>query len=174
MSKVLFVVAKEGFKDIEFLNPSNIIRSAGYEIFIASNTKAGDIVRGAGGMEIKNDYALNEVAPEDFDMIVFVGGPGALNNLENDDSFKIIKRMVELNKPLAAICISPVILAKAGVLAGKKATVWSSESDKEPIGILEEKGAEYKNEPVVVDRKIITANGPKASEEFGKKLLEFL
>jgi protease I len=58
-------------------------------------------------------------------------------------------------------------LAKAGVLKGKKATVWSSPMDKSPIKILTQNGAIFENLDVVVDGNIITANGPQAAEEFG-------
>lgn len=172
--KILFVLARENFKDIEFLNPSNILKTAGHEIFVASNAVAGEMARGAEGMEVKINYSLAEVKPENFDMIVWVGGPGALENLDNKESSRIIREIVGLNKPLGAICIAPVILAKAGALKNKKATVWSLPTDKNPIEILKNNGADYQNRAVVVDGSIITANGPQASEEFGKKLLAFL
>jgi protease I len=67
-----------------------------------------------------------------------------------------------------------VILAKAGVLKDKKATVWTSSLDRGPVKILKENGAEFVNEKVVRDGKIITANGPAAATEFGEKILENL
>ena len=81
---------------------------------------------------------------------------------------------MEKQKILAAICIAPAILAKAGVLEGKNATVWSSVLDKGPIKILEENGANYVEKDVVVDGNIITANGPQAASEFGRKIVEIL
>jgi protease I len=65
-------------------------------------------------------------------------------------------------------------LAKAGVLKGKKATVWSSSLDRGPVKILKENGVIYEDKDVVQDGKIITANGPGAAEEFGQKLAEAL
>ena len=172
MEKVLFVLAKNGFKDIEFSNPSSILKKAGHEIFVASNAEIDEMARGAEGMEIKIDYSLAKVKPENFDIIVFIGGSGALENLDNEESYRIIRATVGLNKPLGVICIAPVILAKAGVLKNKKATVWSSPTDKNPIEILRSNGADYQNQTVVVDGNIITANGPQASEEFGMALLK--
>jgi protease I len=67
-----------------------------------------------------------------------------------------------------------VILAKAGVLKEKRATVWSSPLDRGPVRILKENGAIYEDKDVVQDGKIITANGPGAAEEFGQKLVEIL
>ncbi len=73
---------------------------------------------------------------------------------------------------MGAICIAPTILAYAGVLEGKKATVWNQ--DGKQAEILTKNGAEFVDELVVVDGKIVTANGPPAAEAFGKKILEML
>ena len=67
-----------------------------------------------------------------------------------------------------------MVFAKAGVLDGKKATVWSSPTFKESVETLEANGAIYVNESVVVDGNIITANGPEAAEEYGKTILDKL
>jgi len=65
-------------------------------------------------------------------------------------------------------------LAKAGTLEGKKAAVWSSPLDKSAVKILKENGADYQKDSLVVDGKIITANGPGAAKEFGQKIVEGL
>ena len=75
---------------------------------------------------------------------------------------------------MGAICISPALLAKAGVLEGKKATVWSRPLNKEPINILKRNGAIYEAKAVVVDGKIVTGNGPEAAEEWAEALIEVL
>ena len=106
--------------------------------------------------------------------MVFIGGPGAPKYLDNEISYQIAKDAISQGKVLAAICISPTILAKAGVLSGKKATVWSSSLDKSAIKILEQNSVIYQKDSVVVDGKIITANGPAVAEQFGKKLVELL
>ena len=62
-----------------------------------------------------------------------------------------------------------MILANAGILEGKKATVWYSEA-----GRIEAKGAVYVNKSVVKDGNIITASGPQAAEEFGKTIAQTL
>ncbi|MEK7136703.1 MAG: DJ-1/PfpI family protein, partial [Patescibacteria group bacterium] len=77
---------------------------------------------------------------------------------------------------LGAICIAPTILARAGVLRGKKATVWDPSTGSgqvalpTPSQVLRECGAQYTGEAVTVDGKIVTANGPAAAEEFGRRL----
>jgi len=170
--KAIFIVAFRDFRDEEYFKPKEILEKTGIEIKTASN-KMG-IAVGADGGETKIDLLVSEINPKNFDAIIFIGGPGCLKNLDNENSYKIIQDAINENKVLASICISPVILAKAGALKGKKATVWSSSFDKNPIKILKENKAVYLPNLLVVEGKIITANGPEAAEEFGKKIIELL
>ena len=173
MKKVLFIIAKENFRDEEYFIPKEILEKE-FEVKTASNTNAGNIALGFLGGEAKVDLNYEDINIDDFDAIIFVGGQGAPKNLDNEISYKIAKETIEKNKLLCAICIAPTILAKAGVLKGKKATVWHSELNKEPIKILEENGAIFVDEDVVEDGNIITANGPNSAKKFGNKILEKL
>ena len=170
--KIAMIIAFRDFRDEEYFVPKEILEAAGVEIKTVSN-KMGTAI-GADGGDVKVDLLVSEINPADFDAVVFIGGPGCLENLDNENSYKVARETVFQNKVLASICISPVILAKAGVLEGKKATVWSSPLDRGPVKILKENGAIYQDEMVVVDGKIITGNGPGAAEEFGKAIVEVL
>jgi len=188
--KIAMIIAFKDFRDEEYFVPKEILEEAGAEIKTASNKKGEAI--GADGGEVEIDLLVSELNPAEFDdlepksshnsiqsisffdAIVFIGGPGCLGNLDNENSYKVAKETVSQNKILASICISPIILAKAGVLKGKKATVWSSPMDRSPVKILEENGAIYQDELVVVDGKIITGNGPGAAKEFGEAIVEVL
>lgn len=170
--KVLMVVAFRDFRDEELFTPKQVLENEGIEVKLASDQKG--IAIGADGGEANIDYLISEVNIDDFSAIIFVGGPGCLSHLDNEQSYHLLKEAKEKDKIIAAICISPVILAKAGILEGKRATVWSSPLEKTPINILKENGAIYEEEMVVVNEKIITANGPAAAKEFGKTILEIL
>lgn len=170
--KIAMIIAFRDFQDQEYFVPKGVLERAGAEVKTASAEKGTAI--GAGGGEAEIDLLVSEIKPADFDAVVFIGGSGAVKYLDNEDSYKIAKETVFQNKVLGAICIAPTILAKAGVLSGKKATVWSGRLDKSPIKILEQNGAEYVAVPVAVDGKIITANGPGAAQEFGEKINEAL
>lgn len=169
--KAVMIIAFRDFRDPEYFIPKEILEKAGVEVKTASNRMGTAI--GAEGGDTKVDFLVSEINVSDFDAIIFVGGPGCLEALDNEDSYKVAREAAENNKILAAICISPVILAKAGVLKEKKATVWT-----DPLGsqakILRENGTIYEKRPVVVDEKIITANGPAAAEEFGETIVEVL
>jgi protease I len=169
--KAVMIIAFRDFRDVEYFVPKEILEKAGIEVKTASN-KMGTAI-GADGGDTNVDLLVSQINVSDFDVIIFVGGPGCLDALDNEDSYRVCREAISQNKVLAAICISPVILAKAGVLKGKKATVWN-DFTKTQAKILEKEGAIFEDKPVVVDGKIITANGPGAAEEFGKAILELL
>ena len=68
------------------------------------------------------------------------------------------------HKVLAAICVAPITLARAGVLEGKRATTSLAGS------VIEAEGATYTGALVERDGLIITANGPAASDAFGRAI----
>ncbi len=166
--KVVFVIPYKEFRDEEYFTSKEILDSRGFQVKTASSEKG--VARGADGGEIPVDLELKDIEINDFDALVFIGGPGCLDYLDNEESYQLLRDVYSENKIIGAICISPIILARAGILKQKKATVWSSNLNKEPINILKSAGAEFINENVVVDGNIITANGPDAAEDFGKSL----
>lgn len=169
---ILMVIAYKNFRDEEYFKTRQVFENAGAEIKVASDKKGE--ATGADGNTAEVDVLIKDVGVKDYDAIVFIGGLGALTHLDNKDSYNLAKETIADNKILAAICISPVILARAGVLKGKKATVWTSPMDKSAIKILEQNGAEFKDDLAVIDGTIITGNGPGASEEFAKKVIEVI
>lgn len=170
--RIAIIIAFRNFRDEEYFIPKEVFEGAGAKITTFS-TVVGTAI-GVQGGEADVEKTLEEFNASDFDAVVFVGGAGARNLMDNTDAHRIAQQTVEAGKVLAAICIAPTILAKAGVLFGKKATVWSSSMDKSAVKILREEGALYEEGPVVVDGKIVTANGPAAAREFAQKLLEAL
>ena len=172
MPKIAIIIAFRDFRDEEYFIPKEVLESTGAEIKTVSTEKG--IAIGSQGGEANVDIVLSEIKVSDFDAVVFIGGPGAPKYLDNEISYKISQDVVSQGKVLAAICISPTILAKAGVLSGKNATVWSSPLDKSAIKILEQNSVIYQKDSVVVDGKIVTANGPSVAEEFGKAIVSLL
>ncbi len=170
--KIALIIAFRNFRDEEYFIPKEIFEQNGFEAVTASTDKG--IAVGGGGGEAEVNTLLEELDIVPLEAVVFVGGPGAYNYIENEQAHRIANQAMKQGKIIAAICIAPAILAKAGVLEAKKATVWSSPMDKKPIKMLEESGAKYQNMPVVADGNVITANGPAAAKEFAEKILEFL
>jgi protease I len=167
MAKVLFIIAKKNFRDEELFHPKEEIENAGHETVIASTEKG--ICFGSVEKTAEAEISLNEVNANEFDAIIFVGGAGSNVFFENKNAIELSKQFFSQKKVVAAICIAPVTLANAGLLNGKKATAYPS-CEKN----LKEKGAHYTGKPVEENELIITANGPAAAREFGKKICKLL
>ncbi|MDI6821744.1 MAG: DJ-1/PfpI family protein [Actinomycetota bacterium] len=165
--KILMIIAHKDFRDEEYKQPRDLFEEEGFDVTVASSSL--EEAKGMLGMEVKPDILLDQVNVEDYDAIVFVGGSGASEYWDNSTAHTIAQKAVEANKILAAICIAPVTLANAGVLSGKKATVYSSR-----IGEIQAKGAKYEETDVIRDGNIITASGPQASRAFARAIVEAL
>ena len=167
MKKAAFFIAFRGFRDEEYLEPKKILEENGIEVVTVSTHKGK--AEGKFKTEVDVDLTVDEINPNDYDILVLIGGPGALEYLNNDKVKKIFSDFYNQGRPVAAICISPVILAQAGILKNKKATVWADGRDE-----LIKNGAIYTGNPVEVDSTVITANGPTAAKDFGNEILKML
>jgi len=166
----MLVIASNGFHPIEYSVPKRILEHSGVTITTASD-KTGNATA-KDGTTTPIDVALDSVSVDDFDAIFFIGGPSALDDLDNKISHDLLKKTAETKKPFGAICISPRILAKAGVVSGKKVTGWNGDGKLQEV--LQKYGAIYVGKEVMVDGNIVTAVGPNAAQEFGAKILEVL
>jgi protease I len=163
------VIAQKNFRDEELLIPKEILENAGHKVKIASLNRGS--ATGMLGAKVEAEFGVHEVNSDFFDAIVIVGGSGSPTLLESNDVIKLVRESAEKGKVIGAICLGPMVLAKAGVLVDKQATVFKT---KEAIDLLKKNGAVYKEQPLVVDGKIITANGPAVADIFGKKIAEML
>lgn len=166
-SKAAFIIAQNNFRDEEFLRPKEILERAGIQVSVVSTTL--NYAQGMLGTKVKPDILISAINIRDFDAVVFIGGIGASQYWNDPAAHKLAQETVHAGKILAAICIAPVTLARAGILEGKRATVWFSESSK-----LEAAGAEYTAQPVQRDGNIITAAGPFAARQFAEELVKAL
>jgi protease I len=167
MKKAVFITAPEIFRDEEYAKPKKILEDAGIKVITAS-TKKGEIT-GRFGMKAVSDITIDDINPDDFDAVVYIGGAGSSVFFENKTAWKIADVFFKSGKPTTAICIAPTTLANAGILKGKKATVFPDGKEA-----LLKGGAQYTGQPLETDGNIITANGPEAAEEFAKALLKAL
>lgn len=161
VKKAVLIIASEKFRDEELLETRQALNDAAIETVIASS-KTG-VIKGMLGAETKATILVNELDVDDYNAIIFIGGLGAREYFSNRIALGIARKAAEKKKVLAAICIAPAILARAGVLDGIKATCFPSERMK-----LKKAGAVYTDTDVEKDGLIITGNGPKAATEFGK------
>lgn len=166
--KVLLLVAPKGFQDEELEKPRRVLEAAGAEVVVAS-TAAGTAV-GAGGATVEA-VSIVELRPTDFAGAVAVGGTGAADYQENGIAQKFFRMAAHDGRPVGALSLGVVFLAKAGLLEGKAATVWLT---PDALRALKDGGARYEKKPVVVAGNVVTADGPASAESFGHILVELL
>ena len=160
-------IAFQDFRDEEYIEPKKILEDEGIEVVTVSSAKGK--ARGKFGAIADVDKVINEINSSDYDALCLVGGYGCLEHLDNKAVHDIFKQAFSENKLIGSICISPVILAHAGILKGKKATVWVDGADE-----LKAAGAIYTGNDIEIDGKIITANGPAPAKEYAQKLIQEL
>lgn len=100
---------------------------------------------------------------------MFVGGDGSKLLRRGDDALRLARHAASADKVLGAICLAPVILANAGVLAGRRATVAGTEARTHVAA-----GVTYTGPGVTIDDHLVSANGPKSSGAFGQCIVELL
>jgi len=168
--KILMIVAPERFRDEEYAVPHAHFMGLGAKVTVASLKKG--MATGMFGVKAEATVTLTEVKTADYDAVVFVGGSGTPLVRAEARAVEIAKE-AKGHPVLAAICWAPTILAKAGVLAGRKATVWQGEDAEYGMTtdkMLEKNGARYTGEEVTVDGNIVTGNGPHAAKRFAEAI----
>jgi protease I len=164
--KVLMVIPHTQFRDEEFFEPKKILESEGATVTVAST--AVRTCHGTKGGTIQSQVTIAEAKADDFDALVICGGPSTPDFLWNDKALPVLAAaMSAAGKVIAAISLATVVLAKAKLLTGKKATVYFL---PQAIQELKTGGATYVTDPLVVQEKLIMAEGPTESARFGQAI----
>lgn len=167
--KVLFVVAPRNFRDEELALPREAVERAGATAVVASIDEGE--AEGMLGARVRT-VPIHEVRATEVAGAVVVGGSGSPEHLwDNGLVHKALRMIAHDGKPVGALCLSSAVLAKAGLLEGKKATVFVT---ADSLKALKDGGAKYERRPVVVDGRIVTADGPASSEAFGSVFVQLL
>jgi 4-methyl-5(b-hydroxyethyl)-thiazole monophosphate biosynthesis len=159
MSKALVLMA-EGFEETELVTIVDVLRRGGVEVDLASI----DRPLGAHGLKIEPNLSIEEIK-ENYEALILPGGdPGYRNLGRSKKVLGLIREYYEGGKLVGAICSSPSILAKLGLI--KKGTIFPSMKAK--------LGEAWVDNPVVETENLITSQGPATAMEFALKLLERL
>ena len=161
------IVPSRDYRDDELIETKRVLDMAGVEIIVASKTRG--IVHGMLGNTVDAKVLLSAVRVDDYDAIIFIGGPGVKEYFDDAIAKSIAREAAGKQKVLAAISAAPTILANAGALTGRKATAFMSERDK-----LQQGGAIFTTVGVERDGSIITCSGPIAAPLFGKAIVDAL
>ncbi len=161
------ILLANGFEEAEALVPADLLRRAGAEVVLASLN--GDDVTGSHGITVKADRALAELDPRELELVVVPGGLGGVRAIANDpNALDYIRSAYALERCVAAICAGPTVLAKLGILDGRKAVCYPGMEDQ-LTGADPQKGAH-----VVTDGRVVTGEAAGSAFAFGLKLVELI
>jgi protease I len=163
----VLIVPPRSFQDEEFAGTKRGLELAGVQVTVASS-RLGTVPGMLGGT-VQAELLLNQVNVDNFNAVVFIGGLGAAEYLNNSIAQNLARQAVERQKVLAAIGTAPGILANAGVLRGVHATAFLSERER-----LLRAGAYYTGNPVERDGLLVTATSRDAVTLFAQAICDGL
>ena len=169
MTKKVALFIENGSEELEFIAPLDIMRRTNLEVdLISANNE--DFITSSHNVKIIADKKINEVNNIlDYDAIVIPGGmPGSTLLRDNKKIIEFYQTMYNSGKLVAAICAAPIVLSAAGITDDKEVTSYPG-FDKE---------INYKNynsdKAVVIDKNVITAQGPAVAILFGYEIVNYL
>lgn len=168
MPNVLVPIA-DGTEDLEAVTIIDLMRRAGFMVSVVSVMPAEKLVKCARGTRILADFLISEsfLEEERWDAIALPGGmPGAEYLGKSAQLINLIRKQNRMHRTLAAICAAPVVtLERNGLIGGRNATCFPG---------MEDELMTFKRERVVMDRELITSQGPATAIEFCLKIIEHL
>jgi len=164
--KVAILVA-DMYQELEFWYPYLRLKEEGAEV-LAVGPEAKEY-KSKLGYPAKADLGAKDVRAPDFQGVVIPGGYAPDYLRRSPELVRFVKDMAEAGKPVAAICHGPWMLCSARVVKGKRVTSFFAIRDD-----LENAGAIWVDEPVVVDGNIITSRMPQDLPLFLKAVIEAL
>jgi protease I len=159
---VLIYLPQQLFNEQEFEPALRRLSLAGVETRLAGSDSG--VAVSMSQLVVSLDLALRDVNVADYTGLVVIGGSGAAVYWDDSLLQARCREFANSGKVVAAIGIAPITLARAGVLKGRKATVFR---DRTTVDWLRQAGAKYSFKGLVVDRNIITAASSEEARAFG-------
>ncbi|MGC8697410.1 MAG: DJ-1 family glyoxalase III [Halothiobacillus sp.] len=169
MSPKVLILLAPGFEDLEAVTLIDLLRRAKCQVSVYSLRE--DEATGSRGTRIHTDGNLALLDKQTtFDLIVLPGGQPGSDNLAADARvLALLKTQVAAGRFVAALCAAPKVLAKAGLIQGKRITHFPG-----ALNPQEQQGAIITGNPVEVDGKLITGRSPGTAMDFALTLIEHL
>ena len=170
MKKRIAILATNGFEESELKSPKEAMEKEGFQVDIVS-TESGKIKSwdtDDWGKAYNVDYTLDQVTSKDYNALVLPGGVINPDQLRRSDkALSFVREFFDQKKPVAAICHAPWTLISAEVVKGRKMTSFHSIRKD-----VENAGANWVDEEVVVDNGFVTSRNPDDLPAFNSKLIE--
>lgn len=167
MASVLVPLA-QGCEELEAVTVIDLLRRAGIKVITASLDD--QTIVASRGVRLLADCALDTVMDEAFDMLILPGGLPGSDHLDQDPRIhRLIQRLHQEGRYLAAICAAPKVLAHAGVLQDQRATGYPGVLDA-----AQTPGIQISTAAVEVSGRVITSRGPGTAIDFALQLIETL
>ncbi len=128
------------------------------------------------GVPIIVDKLISEISTDDFEALAIPGGfeeYGFYEEAYDERFLELIRRFNQQQKTIATICVAALALGKSGVLKGRKATTYHLNNGHRQKQ-LSEFGVDFINEPIVIDKNIITSYCPQTAPGVAFELLRIL
>ena len=168
MTAQALVFMAPGFEEMELTITVDILRRAGIEVNTVTLAAEKLPVKGSRNISMLPDLTLAEIAVEKCDIAILPGGIEGTRNLgANEKVIGFIQKMHAAGKKVAAICAAPAVLAKAGLINGRRATSHPAAAEHMP-------GVNYCEDRVVIDGNITTSRAAGTTFEFAFSLVEQL
>lgn len=159
MQKKIAVLLAEGFEEIEAIVPIDVLRRLDQNVITAT---VGGQSNGAHGIIFETDCNISELNVDELDAVILPGGlPGATNLQKSAEVISLVRQLNHSGKIVAAICAAPIVLAEAGIMAGKTCTGYPMAMVKDALN-----DANYTGEKAECDGNIVTGKGPGAAFDF--------
>ena len=166
VSAIVFLAS--GFEEIETSTIVDVLRRSGIEVTVVGLSPG--VIQGGHGLRFIPDERIEEVQVGDFDAVICPGGNPGYQNLRRDQRvIAMIRAAFNSKKLVAAICAAPAVLSDAGVLQGKRCTIYPGMENE-----LRKGGGKPATDFVVEDGNVITSQGPATALHFALKLTERL
>ncbi len=168
--RIAFLTANEGVEQVELTQPLEAIKQAGAEVELLA-LEAGEI-QAYNHLDKADTFqaekAVSDADPSDYDGLVLPGGVANGDFLRMDkDAVEFVRRFVEADKPVGAICHGPWVLIEAGVAKGRTLTSFPSlQTD------IRNAGGTWVDEEVHVEKGLVTSRKPDDIPAFNEKLIE--
>jgi protease I len=172
--KRVAVLMTDGVEQVEYTEPLCYLEGHGAIVTLMSPKCKGEQVQGknhdADGDRFTVEMHVRDAKPADFDALLLPGGEENPKKLrESAEAIDFIRRFALEAKPIAAICHGPLALIDAGLAQGSHLTSWPESKDE-----LVAAGAEWSDEEVVIDDRLITSRKPADIPAFNEALFKEL